>query len=157
MINVRNHRQIIWGFITFAVVFFLYSEGVVNAVSKLSPIMILILAPFLNPIYLIFIFALYKDYGFKGSIAGFLLAVSTTLISMPHLVTKTGDVVKDTYINLIPDMNFWNLIPDFLKFNIMGVNFASALMYLGLSTLLVVLALMITNKKSFKAIFLKSV
>ena len=155
MIKVKNTRQIIIGFIIFAIIFLVYSERVTNWISSLPPILILILSPFLNLIYIAFIWSLFKEYGFKGAIAGFLISIATTIISMPHFIDQQGNIVNG-YTNLIADVNVWALIPDFLKFMVGGINFGSLLMYLGISTALVVLALMITNKKKFKEIFMKS-
>lgn len=155
MIQIRNTRQIIIGFIVFSIIFFLYSEKVVDTISSLSPFWILLIVPLLNPIYLIFIFSLFKEYGFKGVLAGFIIAISTTLISIPHIITKGGET-SEAYFNMVTDISIWKMIPDFIKFDIGGVNFGSIFMYIGISTLLIVLALMIVHKKKFKEIFLKS-
>jgi hypothetical protein len=156
MIKIRNTRQIIWGFIIFAILFLLFSEKITDWLITLPPILILFLSPCLNLIYVAFIWSLYKDYGIKGAIAGFLISVAVTIISMPHFISLQG-INVDGYTNLIADVNVWDMMPSFLKFNIGNINFGSLLMYLGISTGLVALALMLNNKKTFKEIFIKAV
>ena len=155
MLQIKNSRQIVIGFIIFAIIFFIFSDRIVEYISNFNPIVILFLATLLNPIYIIFIWALFKQYGIRGMIAGFLISTASDLISLPHIYTKTGALSTVSY-QLISDSTFWSLIPSFLKFNIDGFNFGIFLVYVVIASLLVILALMITHKKKFKEIFLKS-
>ena len=151
MIKIKSVRQIIIGFIIFAVVFYLYSDKIAEAISSLNPFLILLAMIILNPVYLIFIIALFEIYGFRGVLAGLLISVSADLISLPHILTKSGGISEVSW-KLMPETTFWNVLPEFLK-NSTGV----FLVYIIISVLLVILALMIAHKKNFKSIFIKSI
>lgn len=161
MIKIGKTREIVIGFIILAFIFFNYSDQIVSYVSSLNPILILFLTVFLNPIYILFIYKMYQDYGIKGATGGLLISLGVDILSLPHIFTKQGVLSEDSY-KLVTDTNFWNLIPDFLKFNITlpflgNINFAVLLLYIGVTTGLIILALMITHKKKFKEIFMKSI
>ncbi len=161
MIKINKTREIVIGFIILAFIFFVYSDQIVSYVSSLNPILILFLTVFLNPIYILFIYKMFQDYGIKGASAGMLISIAVDILSLPHIYTKPGTVSQDSH-KLITDTNFWNLIPDFLKFNITfpfigNINFAVFLLYIGITTGLIILALMIVHRKRFKEIFMKSI
>lgn len=161
MIQLRNTRQIIIAVIIIAVVFFIYSDDIVAYVSTLSPLWIMVLTTLLNPAYLLLIWFLANSYGFKGAIAGFFIAISSDIISLPHILTKLG-IHSTLSFNLFQETNFYDMLPSFLKFNITlpivgQINFGVFLVYVGISVGLVILALMIVHKRRFKEIFLKSI
>jgi len=155
MLQIKNSRQIVIGFIIFSIIFFIYSDWIVEWVSGFNPVVILFLSTLMNPIYIIFILALFESYGFRGMVAGFLISTASDLISLPHIYTKTGELSTISH-TLITDSTFWNLVPEFFKFRIDGFNFGIFLIYVVASSGLVILALMITHKKKFKEIFLRA-
>ena len=89
---LRNPRQAILGFLILAIILFFYSDPLTEFISRQSPFLILILSTFISPIYLFFIYVLYKDYGWRGLIAGFLISTASDLISLPHFLLKSGAV-----------------------------------------------------------------
>lgn len=161
MIKIKKTKEIVIGFIIIAFIFFNYSDQIVSYVSSLNPLLILLLTVVINPIYILFIYKMYQDYNIKGVIGGLLISLAVDILSLPHIFTKQGVISPDSY-KLVSDTNFWNIIPSFLKFNINlpflgNINFGVLLLYIGITTSLVILALMITHKKKFKEIFMKSI
>jgi len=160
MLKIKNTRQIIIGFIIFAIIFFVYSDQIVGYISTLNPWLILLASVLLNPIYLIFIWSMFELYGIRGMIAGFLISTASDLISLPHVLTKSGTISTQSY-NLITDTTFWNLIPSTLKTSITlpvvgQVSLGVFLVYIIISIGLVILALMLAHKKRFKEIFMRA-
>lgn len=161
-IRIRKTREIIIGFLVIAIFFFLYSDQIVEYINTLPPLVILFASTLLSPVYVLFIYLLYKSYGLSGAIGGFLISTASDIISLPHvLFSKTGEFSGPSY-NLITDSIFYNLLPDSLKHVITlpffgEVNLAVFLVYIVISTSLVVLALLIVSKKRFKEIFKKSI
>ena len=162
MIKLENSRQIIFGFLIVATIFFLYSDPIVIYIAKQHPIITLFLASFLDPIYILFVCSLYKLYGLRGVIAGFLFTVASTLISLPHVILRTGALSQESF-DLVGDVIFYKLVPSSLKsFSISipvigSVNFGVFLVYIVISSGLVLLGLAIGKKKKVREIFMKTV
>jgi hypothetical protein len=161
MIKIKNTREIIIGFILFAIVFFLYSDKIVTYVSTLNPIIVLIISVLLNPVYVFLIFSLFQIYGWRGVISGFLISTASDLISLPHIFTANGQLSNASY-NLVTDSTFMHLLPDSIKsftlsLPIIGqVSLGVVIIYLIISTALIILSLMVAHNKKFKEIFMKA-
>ncbi|MFA6074115.1 MAG: hypothetical protein WC758_08410 [Candidatus Woesearchaeota archaeon] len=118
--------------------------------------MILFASILLNPVYIGFIFLLYKQYNFKGVIGGILITTGFSIISLPHILLKNGEFSNNSF-NLFPESIFYKMIPSFLNENLTlpligQFNFGVALVYIGISTLLVIISLMILKKEKFRQI-----
>lgn len=156
MFKIKNTRQIVIGFILFAIIFFYFSDRITEWIANFNnPLVVLLLSTLLNPIYIFFILSLLEQYGLRGMLAGFLIATAADVISLPHIYTRTGELSTVSY-KLVSDTTFWNLVPSFLKIPIDGFNLGVLIVYVGVTSILIILALMITHKRKFKEIFMRS-
>lgn len=158
---LKNTKTILLAFSLFAIISFIYSDAIVNWVSALPPIIVLFITSLFSPIYLLLLWALFKDYGVRGLIGGFIIGLASDTISLPHVLTVSGEKSMAIW-HFIPETVFWEMIPNFLKFTINlplvgAVNFAILLIYVILSISLIILALMIVHKKNFKDVFTRVV
>lgn len=158
VMKLRNTRTIIIGFFIFALIFFLYSDSLVNSINSLNPILGLLVITLLNPVYLIFIWSLNKEYGVRGLLAGFLISIAADAISLPHFLTLSGQH-STVSTNLVTELTFWNVFPEWLRtttINLPGaglVNLGTFLIYVALTTVMIIVALMIAHNRRFKEIF----
>lgn len=160
--EIKNPRQIIIGFLIVAIIFFIYSDPIVAFINQQSPIMILILTTFLNPIYVLFIYGLYKHYGFRGLLTGALVSTASDIISLPHILLKNGQLSHSVF-NLISENIFFKMLPEEMRNGLVNlpivgeVSLGTFLIYVILSTSIVVIAFMISHKKRFIQLFKESV
>lgn len=151
MIQIKNTKQIMIAFIIFVVLFYFFSDKIVAMLDGDHPLVILAITLLLSPVYLIFIWILYSNYGFRGALAGTLISLASDIISLPHVLNLVGEKYMETW-NFIPDLIVWNLLPGFLH-NSFGI----FLVYVGIPILFIVSSFMILHKKTFKQIFMKSI
>lgn len=160
-LKIKSTKWIIAGFVALASIFFIFSDQIVGFISTLSPIMILFVSILISPTYLLFIYFMYKSYGLRGCLGGFLISTAIDLISLPHILLKSGEFSKDSF-SIFTDTVFWGFIPNFLKqtitLPIVGqINLGVFLVYIVVSTLLIIISLMIVKKKTFKKVFNDSI
>ena len=162
MINLKNTKGIIFSFIVVATIFFLYSDQIVDYVDGMHPVMILLISTLLSPVYLVFIWMMYKDWGIKGAFFSFLFVSLSDCISLPHFIAKTGEYSTASF-NLLTDTLFYSFIPSFLKTTLITlpiigqVKLAVFLLYVIIPITILTISLMVLHKRKFKQLFLKSI
>lgn len=156
----REHIQeiiiILAVLIFFSVIYYIFSDPLVKWISSLNPILVLFITSILSPVYIIFIYFMFRIYGWRGGIAGFLISTASDTISIPHVILMNGQFSTISF-NLITDGIFYNLLPNFIKHEIFGISIAVFFVYILIPLALVITALLIVKKGKFKEIFIKSV
>lgn len=160
-IKIKSAKWMICLFAILAIIYYLYSDSIVSYISTLHPLLIILATTILSPIDILFICFLWKNYGFRGAIAGFGVSLASSIISLPHIYLMNGQYNANSY-SLTTESTFFNLLPQYLRDGVVNlpfgqVNLGVLLVYLGISIGLVILALMILHKKKFKEVFMNSV
>lgn len=141
--------------------FYFYSDQIVSWVSSLNPWMILFVTALLNPVYVLFIWSMTKEYGPKGFITSFAISTIGDVVSLPHVLSTAGTVNPQS-INLTSDLSIYPLIPEFLKSTItlpiinMTVSLGTLMLYVVVPIAVLILSLMFIHGRSAKDIVSKS-
>lgn len=157
MVPLNKTGKIVLIFLAVAFIFFAYSDRIVDYIARQDSFVILALSYLLSPMFILFVYLLYKHYGINGVFGGVLFSLASDLISLPHIITTSGELSQST-IKIILDNLIYEMLPESLKSMTIGsVNLAVFVMYVVFSTSLVILAFMVSNKKSGRQIFYKSI
>lgn len=160
--SLDKTRRIVFGFLIASIIFFLYSDQLIAYISTLNPIVMLIISYLLSPMFILLLYFLYREYGFLGIISGFIYSIASSIITLPHLIMYSGQP-STASLKLFTDNIVFDMLPDSIKTTVIKlpiineVNLGVFVMYVLIPFAMIIIALMISQKKKGKEIFYKAV
>jgi hypothetical protein len=130
-------------FLAISIAFWFYGDDFSNWASNNNPWLVMVVSIILNPAYAFLIYALYREYEFRGVLAGLLISIALDIVSLPHSISKIG---------ILPSAGPLHAYTDTLFYKILGTNFPGAvgtfMLHVILPSLIVYLALRIIRRTS---------
>lgn len=156
-----DSKWYVLAFLVYALFAFSYSESITHFIASQGPFVILFLTTFLDPIYLLFLWYLFKRFGVGGLVAGFMFSIASAMVSLPHIILRNGDLSNESF-NLISDMIFFKMLPEswnrLVTLPFFGdVSLSVFLVYVVISTCIVVVGFWIANDKIQNKLFKNSI
>lgn len=117
--------------------------------AKTNPFLAMFVYLIINPLNWYVVYGLTKDYKLKGFITAIIIAIVVDIISLPHSLTINGTVNPEA-LSSYSDMGWWNGLFHLIHPGIL----ATALLYIVLGLILIIITLIIIKKpKKFVDIF----
>jgi ABC-type uncharacterized transport system permease subunit len=140
-------------FLILAFVFWQISDQFALWTSTANPWIALIVSIIINPAYAFLIYFLWKEYDFRGLIAGIIISIGVDIISLSHSIVKIGAMPTDPAFFAYADTTFFKIINPYFQ----GQT-ATFILYVIIPALLFYLALRIIRRNaSFNKIFRESI
>jgi hypothetical protein len=126
-----------------AAVFWYFSDQFADWTSNSNPLLAMIVSIVLNPSYILLIYWLYKEYSFRGIIAGILISISIDIISLAHSIRMTGILPTDSISYSYADTQIYKIM-----YPMVHSSFGVFFLYVIIPTLFVYLSLRVIRKTS---------
>lgn len=133
-------------------IFWIVSDSISNWGKIANPWLGMLVYTILNPVNWFILYFLIKKYGFRGLLSGFIIAIIIDIFSLPHSIMFMGGLPSDAPLFLYSDTTFYHglILPIF------GAGWLGVFMlYVILPTILIVIAALIVQPKTFVTIFKK--
>lgn len=147
MIKDLNNKKrayitlVIFGIIALA--FWYYSDDFSTWSTTANPLLVILVSIVINPAYIFLIYTLYKQYNWRGLIAGILIAIYVDIISLAHSIPRIGTIPTDSALFSYSDTSIWMMINKFISGQV-----GTFILYVIIPVGIVYLALRIIRKTS---------
>ncbi len=158
--NIHNKTEAYLTLLVFLIlstVFWLISDSFSILVSKMNPLLALVVTILINPAYLLLIYWLYTQYKIRGLISGILISLALDIVSLLHSINFSGTLPLS--VESLPLYGYADTIiyKGLIQFLPPG-KFTVFLLYIVVPTLIIYLSLLIIRRaKSFNRIMKEAI